>query len=254
MKNKLLIVLSSILIFLFALTQFNNVSAQEVVDGTTLDVGVSGTAHWKISYKWSLDKSVSPDSWELFKGDAGVSTYTIAVAISLNHEAGFVDANVCVTNTGTVATEGLVLDVSVLDGITLLNSVNLVSGGEVTLAAGEERCFTPRINLSNPSDYAGKTLSISAEATITNDVDNPGTPVATSGDGSVVFPSLPATNFSSITVDDSNGKSWTFSDTGTVSYKQSFKCDADEGLNNNTATIRDTGKATLPMCLLIARI
>ena len=43
-----------------------------------------------------------------------------------------------------------------------------------------------------------------------------------------------------IHVDDTNGGTWAFSASGSVSYDKTFS-DADEGTNTNTATIRETG-------------
>jgi hypothetical protein len=45
-----------------------------------------------------------------------------------------------------------------------------------------------------------------------------------------------------IHVDDTNGYSWTFSSSGSVTYDKTFTC-ADEGENVNTATIRETGQS-----------
>jgi len=45
-----------------------------------------------------------------------------------------------------------------------------------------------------------------------------------------------------IHVDDTNGGSWTFSDSGSVTYDKTFTCE-DEGENVNTATIRETGQS-----------
>jgi hypothetical protein len=42
-------------------------------------------------------------------------------------------------------------------------------------------------------------------------------------------------------VDDTNGGSWLFTGTGGVTYSHTFTCNADEGQNDNTATIRETG-------------
>ena len=46
-----------------------------------------------------------------------------------------------------------------------------------------------------------------------------------------------------ITVDDTNGDSWQFSGSGSVSYEKTFTCNADEGQHDNTATIRETGQS-----------
>ncbi|MEM2240533.1 MAG: SdrD B-like domain-containing protein, partial [Candidatus Bathyarchaeia archaeon] len=45
-----------------------------------------------------------------------------------------------------------------------------------------------------------------------------------------------------INVDDTNGSSWEFRESGSVSYVKTFTCD-DEGTHKNTATIRETGQS-----------
>ena len=44
-------------------------------------------------------------------------------------------------------------------------------------------------------------------------------------------------------VDDTNGMSWLFSDSGTQTYTKTFRCDEDKGTHTNTATIRETGQS-----------
>jgi hypothetical protein len=46
-----------------------------------------------------------------------------------------------------------------------------------------------------------------------------------------------------VNVDDTNGMSWLFSDSGTVTYTKTFRCDEDKGTHDNTATIRETGQS-----------
>ena len=47
----------------------------------------------------------------------------------------------------------------------------------------------------------------------------------------------------SVNVDDTNGLSWLFADSGTQTYTQTFSCGEDEGTHDNTATIRETGQS-----------
>jgi hypothetical protein len=44
-------------------------------------------------------------------------------------------------------------------------------------------------------------------------------------------------------VDDTNGMSWQFSNSGSETYTKTFTCDRDEGNHDNTATIRETGQS-----------
>ena len=47
----------------------------------------------------------------------------------------------------------------------------------------------------------------------------------------------------SVNVDDTNGMSWLFTDSGTQTYTKTFRCDEDKGTHDNTATIRETGQS-----------
>ena len=37
----------------------------------------TATAHWTRTFEWTIEKSVSPDSWNLETGQSGTSTYTV---------------------------------------------------------------------------------------------------------------------------------------------------------------------------------
>jgi len=47
--------------------------------GTTLTATVTVSPHWAIKYGWTIEKSVLPAEWNLFKGDEGTSQFTIVV-------------------------------------------------------------------------------------------------------------------------------------------------------------------------------
>ncbi|HET9443241.1 MAG TPA: hypothetical protein VFO65_07945, partial [Acidimicrobiales bacterium] len=64
-----------------------------------------------------------------------------------------------------------------------------------------------------------------------------------SGTASVVFSSPTTIVNGGVTVVDSNGASWQFADSGTVSYDRTFTCDGDEGSHANTAAIVETGQS-----------
>ncbi|WP_299029843.1 hypothetical protein, partial [uncultured Thermanaerothrix sp.] len=79
--------------------------------------------------------------------------------------------------------------------------------------------------------------------TITNHSGHIGTPFGPSPDSdSFKLPSPTVVN-ASIHVDDTNGGSWQFDDSGSTSYTKTFTCDADKGKYGNTATIRETGQS-----------
>ena len=47
--------------------------------GTTLSATKTATGHWTRTFRWTIDKSVTPATWNLFRGDSGTSQYTVSV-------------------------------------------------------------------------------------------------------------------------------------------------------------------------------
>jgi hypothetical protein len=45
-----------------------------------LMVSKTANASYTRTYEWTIDKSVTPDEWDLFTGDSGTSEYTVSVA------------------------------------------------------------------------------------------------------------------------------------------------------------------------------
>ena len=113
---------------------------------TPLAASKTATGHWERTFKWTIDKSVSPDSWSLRTGDSGTSTYTIVVTKDAGSDAVWLDGQICVTNNGGVATENLKIaervrailpDLS--EKIIIVDTVD-VSGNPV-LDPGESHCY-----------------------------------------------------------------------------------------------------------------
>lgn len=214
--------------------------------GTTLDQTVSITPHYTATFPWTIDKSVSPDSWNLFKGDSGTSTYTIHVTKgSPTYDAWF-DGKICVTNGGAVATQGLSIsvDLSMPPDDTPINTVSVNLGANTNLDPGEQVCYNYHIDVPAANIVPGHSYKVTANTTITNHSGSggPGTHT-TSTSASTTLPASPTLINDTINVDDTNGGSWAFSGTGSQSYSTTFVCNANEGTTNNTATIRETGQS-----------
>ncbi len=220
--------------------------------GTTLTAYVDVTGHWTITYGWTIDKSVTPDTWNLFRGDSGTSRYTIAVTKDSGTEEAWVEGQVCVANGGAVATENLTIVAVLQDGYGppndyLTEALVDVSGNPV-LDPGETGCYAYRVNIPitggpYPQPHAGGTYKVTANVTITNHSGHLGVPFGPSPSETTTFPNSPTPVNDTINVDDTNGGSWVFSASGSVSYDKTFACDADAGTHSNTATIRETGQS-----------
>lgn len=240
------------IILLISSFSYTSVAFANGQAGTTLSATVNITPHWTITYGWSIDKSVSPDSWELMTGQSGESTYTITLTKDSGTEEAWVSGEVCVTNGGAVATENLSIVANLYNGYPPPNdfiaSANVDISSNPVLDPGETGCYDYIVNIpiidgTYPQPHAGGTYKITANVTITNHSGSLGTPKGPAPSDTTTFLSNPTLINNTINVDDTNGGSWTFSSSGSVTYNKTFTCNQDEGEHNNTATIRETGQS-----------
>jgi hypothetical protein len=200
-------------------------------------------AHWTRTFEWTIEKSVSPDSWNLETGQSGTSTYTVKVTKSSGADAIWVDGKVCVENVSTTPTENLKvvdrLQALVGSDVITLASVPLDMSLNPVLDAGESQCYPYSIPFE---PVAGATYRNNARVTVTNDPRNPGEEMGPNEKVDFTLPDPTIVN-GSVNVDDTNGLSWLFTGSGTETYTRTFRCDEDEGTHDNTATIRETGQS-----------
>jgi hypothetical protein len=219
--------------------------------GTTLSATVSVCGHWTITYAWTIDKSVTPDTWEFHPGDSGTSTYTITVTKDAGTEEAWVEGTVCVTNGGAVATENLAITAELKDGYAppndFLAEVTVDVSMHPVLGPGETYCYGYRVDIpitdgAHPQPHAGGAYKVTAHVTITNHSGHLGTPFGPNpSTESFEWQNSPTLINNEIHVDDTNGGSWTFSASGSVNYDKTFVY-CEEGKHENTATIRETGQ------------
>ncbi len=200
-----------------------------------LPVLVSKTVSTTIEreWRWTIDKSVAPATWDLFKGDTGESRYTVTV-----DKTGSVNSYVV---TGTI-------------------TVSNMSGEDVSVTSVADVMTGPRnaTITSGPSLphllQAGGTAAFGYEATLpdASSGTNTATVVFSSVGGSWTVEDSQPVDFTgastvdvndTIHVDDTNGGTWQFSDDGAVQYAKTFTCSVDRGIHHNTATIRETGQS-----------
>ena len=183
------------------------------------------------TYHWDIDKSVAPELWSLFAGDSGTSLYTVSA-----ERTGFTDSAWAVAGTITIYNPSPLT-------ATLASVADVVSTG---IAA------TVDCGVSFPYSLAGgdtlectyqTALPDGANRTNTATVTTTGTVKSGSGTAAVTFGAPTHQVNASVTVNDSNGSSWTFNDSGSVSYQRTFACNADQGVHGNTATIVETGQS-----------
>ncbi len=213
--------------------------------GTTLSATKTATGYWEREFEWTIDKSVTPATWNLFTGDSGTSQYTITVTKSGPVDTYGVRGEICVTNGGDRTTENLKL-VDQVEYKTGSGQFQPLWGASQTiipaaqLEPGETGCYNYDITFT---PVAGATYRNSVKVTITNHSGHLGEEYGPEPKTGFSLPTTPTLINASVNVDDTNGGSWVFSDSGSVSYAKTFTCDADEGTHGNTATIRETGQS-----------
>ena len=208
--------------------------------GTTLSASKTASGHLGVSYQWTIDKTVTPDTWNLFRGDSGTSQYTVTVTKSAGTgPTAHVEGQICVTNTGSVATEGLQIVDTVTDPLNnVMGSITVDVSAKPTLLPGEGYCYPYRVDFANPG-AADDTTTYTNTATITIANFQSGGPVVAMAATELEL----APENDSIVVNDTNGGSWTFTDSESVTYDKTYTASADCGTHTNQATIQDTGQS-----------
>ena len=218
--------------------------APSALANSPLTISKTATAHWTRSFDWTIEKSVSPSSHTLQTGQSGTSKYTVTVTKNEGTSSMWVDGQICLQNTGSVATENL----TIVDrlrayrpgGSQTLISSNIDVSANPVLDPGESYCYAYSFPFGPFPDATA--YENDARATITNDPREPGAALGPSATAPFTVPDAPVVTNGSVNVDDTNGMSWLFSASGSQSYNRTFTCDRDKGAHSNTATIRETGQ------------
>lgn len=197
------------------------------------EVRVTKDAHTSFTrtYQWDIDKSVAPELWTLFAGDSGTSSYTVGV-----RRTGFTDSAWAVAGTITIYNPSPLT----------ANLTSVSDSISPAIAAAVDCGVTFPYSL-----VGGATLECSyqtalpdgANRTNTATVTTSGTVKSGAGTAAVEFGDPTTQVNAAVTVADSNGSSWTFNDSGAVSYTRTFACNGDQGVHGNTATIVETGQS-----------
>jgi hypothetical protein len=217
--------------------------------GTTLIASKTASGYWERTFEWTIDKSATPDTWNLFHGDSGTSQYTVSVTKDGSSDKYFVEGEICVNNVGNVPTQ----DLAIVDEVQYkvgsgqfqtLATVVVDLDDYAALGAGESHCYPYRVYFT-PID--GALYRNVAQITITNHSgwlpgsnNCPGPDLCPFGPdpkANFSLPSSPTLIHDSITVNDSNGNSWQFNTSESVKYTKTFTCDADQGQHDNIASI-----------------
>lgn len=198
------------------------------------EVTVSKTVNTTFTrtFNWTIDKSVTPDTLNLFTGDSGAVQYTVSVV-----KTGYTDSNWAVNGTITIVNDTPFA--ATLTGVSDVVSPNI---------AADVTC-----GVSFPYTLAaGATFSCSYDAALPDGSSRTNTATVTTsgavGGGSdtkpVTFGDPTTVVNGTINVDDSYaGDLGSFSNSGSTTYDRTFTCDGDKGTHGNTATIVETGQS-----------
>jgi hypothetical protein len=200
-------------------------------------VTVSKTAETTFTrtFAWTIVKSVTPDTWDLFTGDTGTSQYTVTVTKNAGDDSDWaVSGTITIDNPGTLdAVINSASDITdEISGAPTSADVDCGVTFPYTIDAGDSLECTYSADLPDGSDQTNTaTVVLSAGTVFTGDAD-------------VIFGDPTTTVNDTINVDDSYaGDLGSFSDDGSATYERTFACDADEGTHNNTATIVETDQS-----------
>lgn len=225
------------------------VKIQQGQSGTTLiDASVTVAANVKRTFRWTISKTVSPSTFNLFVGDNATADYLITVTKDAGTDQIFFSGEVCVTNGGdAVATQNLQIIVKLTNPSgSILYGTNMVNvSGNPVLDPGETGCYPYTVTFSNLADAVAGTYKVTADITITNHSGHLGTPFGPSPSNTAILnPSSPTETVNdSINVQDTFGGTFPFSNSGIASYQRTFTC-GDGGSFPNTATILETGQSS----------
>ena len=196
------------------------------------EVSVSKTAQTSFTrtWQWSIDKSVSPEIWQLFTGDSGTSAYTVAVARTGSTDSAWaVSGTIQIHNPAPMAATIS----SVADVVSAGIAATVSCGVTFPHSLGSDQTLQCTYQTALPD---GSSRTNTATAATTGPVGGG------SGTAAVTFGAPTTQVNATIHVSDTNGASWEFSDSGSVNYTRTFTC-GSSGVHGNTATIQETGQS-----------
>jgi hypothetical protein len=193
-----------------------------------LDVTKTAETSVRRTFFWTIAKSVTPATWDLFTGDSGTSDYTVTVTKGAVDETDWaVSGTITIeNNTPLDATIESVTDV--LSGVGPV-VVDCGVAFPYVLASGGTLTCTYSLDLPDALDRTN-TATVLTSGPVDGD----------SATAEVLFGAATFVDEGITVDDDMAGGLGTFSDTGSATYSRTFTCDADAGTHVNTATIVET--------------
>jgi len=194
------------------------------------------------TFPWTIEKSGSVESLDLFRGDQATVGFTVTLARGDSVNVSSVAGEVCVQNVGSNPTEGLTVTDKVQyhtgDGnFTDLEGASVTITPEEQVAAGESACYPYEIDVTPQTNGVYQNVAI---VSITN-FDEGAEPAQVTAPFTLPD-TLTGERNRTVNVEDSAGQTWTFEDSGSESFETAFACDDNAGTNENVVTIVETGQ------------
>ncbi len=146
----------------------------------------SAVATSELINPWTIDKSVTPEVMNIFEGDSAAAQYTVAVTRGTPTQVTTVSGQVCITNGGAVATEGLqiidyvyakpsdsqpafshAIDVSAMPVLQPMQSHCYPYSYQIDAVTGQTVKDTAQISITNHSGSLGELKGPAPSATVT---------------------------------------------------------------------------------------
>ena len=201
-----------------------------------LDVEKDANTTFTRTFGWTIDKSVDPDTWDLFTGDSGTSVYTVAVTKDNGTDSAWAVNGTITIENNTPVNATIVSVTDVISGFGAVTADCGVTFPHVLAAGGTLEC-----------DYS-TALPNGTSRTNTATVTTSGGVGGGSDDAAVTFGTPTTLVNDTINVEDQFEDEdpvdlGEFDETGSTTYPRTFTCDGDEGQHDNTATIVETGQS-----------
>ncbi len=191
----------------------------------------TASATFTRTFGWTIEKSVTPATWNLFTGDTGTSEYTVAITKDNGTDSNWaVTGTISITNPSGNPAANITNVADVLSISGAADSINCGVSFPYLLASGATLNCTY-------SDAPGSGTDQINTVTVTTDNGVPGG--SDTADVDFGAPTTVVNNSVEVT-DTVEGSLGIFSTGGSTTYSRTFGCDADEGTHNNTATITET--------------
>lgn len=197
-----------------------------------LTVNTDANPSYTRTYAWSINESVDPAQWQLEPGTSGVSTYKVSVTKDGGTARGW-------RVNGTITIDNLTPSDVELESVSAVIDGDFAAGVD---CGGEVAGFVLASGASLTCGYQSD-LPNASRRTATATIRTRGRVSGGSAAAEIDFERADVDEVGqSVYVTNSQGRAWTFRDSGTSVYQRTFHCEADAGLHPSAVRISGTAQ------------